>query len=671
MHGIKQNLTNLQGKLMSTLNSTYLPTRYYYDQSSIASAEGVKERCEAETKERALPFDVVKFALANLPQGSKLSSSALEERVSRILTGLSSDNSCQEDLPILEALKNANNPELQQSMEKLIELYRQINNKINKMELERKNLYLANLAKELFIVGDFDKALDLVNTMGHCGDHKNESLCEFAKKMIKMGNFEKAFEYTKAISDDAGKDTLISIVIGSLLKPQHLGGAIKFLDIVTDRKMKTHLFRKISSFFVQDTRIENLVDLVNKMPYDERDYYTLEIAFKNISAENLEKSISLVNTLLKPSSKGLAFWNISIFLKREGNLTRASIFFEKACELYKEALVHIEQDFIEAKRIADVTVRDEYLRILASTLFFYVIKSNIDETVVIERVNEASVSCKNETPKDSDEENGKIRLFDKILEIVQKMSTKCRDSYIKKRTVVLLDLNLIDEASKFCKLMNNSQQKRLVLQEIHNVANKKDVNIHASEFFNAEPSDKRDHLVFKSIDEILEEDFEVALKISNAMIDNAVKALTLLKISNYLQERNFARASIVFGQAHAAFNDVYEHIYIKIAKAHKMEDVIERDQVYEIIILALLFDITVENLEDINKIIEAVSNPTLKNILRQKMDDLVAAFNAGVDINELDHMLFSKKFSIVPKGPRGDLLEPSLLPQVLTRTVCD
>ena len=125
------------------------------------------------------------------------------------------------------------------------------------------------------------------------------------------------------------------------------------------------------------------------------------------------------------------------------------------------------------------------------------------------------------------------------------------------------------------------------------------------------------------------------------MVDPAVKSLTLLKISNYLQIHKPEQASLIYDLAYDGFAKFLPNLPQEIKEVYTIEDANERDQAIEIMVLMLLFDISPTKLVEVDELVKKVQDPKLKKILMDKADKMAEAYDNDAEDVELDQMLFS------------------------------
>lgn len=286
----------------------------------------VKSKQEEEVKEKMLPFDVIKDALANL-NPNKLSPSEL---ISRALTELSND-----DPTILKALPSKeNNPALHEGILNLVTIYKQIKSATTLLNANEREPRLETICKDLLVVGDVDKAIEIAETLVDT-TKKGKALLHISKALIAAGNVDKGLEVARRLPKDFSQEYVQLEIIEALT---NIGESDKLVEYIKTYKgpesekemVQNAAFGKIALASIKKHDIDTTLAIVNKISVIENRSFVMESISKALTAiGNVNAAIQVANQIPIPNQyttdlKGSALINICKTALARGDIDTAS-----------------------------------------------------------------------------------------------------------------------------------------------------------------------------------------------------------------------------------------------------------------------------------------------------------------------------------------------------------
>lgn len=333
--------------------------------------EEVQSKHEEEQKEKVLPYNVLKTALAISTSGV-LSPVELHKKVSYLLTNLStgSDN---ELLPNMEK-----DPILFKSISILVDIYKRIHIESEISDKRKRDATISTLCRDLLAVGDIYKAFKLAETTSRparaikniCQDL---TICDFDKAVevvkildpkeekgylksisgafIAVGNFEKAIEACNRITHEGLRAWALKDIENIFIKRGDLEKAAEIASSITQSNVKRHSFRQIINFLIKAGNFDKAMEVTQKIPEISIQGIVLCDIFKALKdLKIIDKALEVANQIPEPVTQGFVLWDISRACKNLGDINRAS-------ELAKAALEAIG-DLGEAIKVANTLDND-------------------------------------------------------------------------------------------------------------------------------------------------------------------------------------------------------------------------------------------------------------------------------------------------------------------------
>lgn len=295
-----------------------------------------KEDYEKELKEKALPFNIVKSALANLKTESAASPLALSEKVSRVLTDLSND-----DFSILGSLPRVeDDPILHESLFHLVDIYKQIKIYNEIVDVKQRESFFQILTEDLLEVGDIDKAIEIANKIVAPQQRENK-FAEISEHLAARGDFDRAVELANKIgNNDYLRNFVFKKISKYMLMNNNIDKAIEATNKIDQVNDRVNAIFEISSFLekkgdheksaevatkaysVISEVIENIDKIIEKAKLAPRDddkdealsgiiYLLLRI----MNPQNVKKAFEVADMIIDDDTKAIMIDNIKDTLK--------------------------------------------------------------------------------------------------------------------------------------------------------------------------------------------------------------------------------------------------------------------------------------------------------------------------------------------------------------------
>lgn len=347
--------------------------------------EEVKLKQEEETKERPLPFYIVKKAFQNYVvnedvQNQKpdtvFSSLQLRDKISSSLTALSNG-----DLSILERLPSKkNDPILHKSLFDIVNIYKQFNNCNKIFDENKRTKALELVSKDLIRVGDIDKVIQVAMTIPSSPAGQDASKNIF-QALIVGGNVDKAIEIVNSFESITDKYPTLRNIL-RILVSVNLDKAIEIATNVINVTpcFKIHMLDCISKNLLEIGNVKKSIEVANSLPDHMRDFALSRISETLVKFDNIDYAIEIANTIPDDSLKGSALWNISIAIR--GNAGRAA-------QIAQTALVIINRVIEEALAVPNIHYRERFLTRICCDLIF---ADNIDKSIEVAKKITTSVT---------------------------------------------------------------------------------------------------------------------------------------------------------------------------------------------------------------------------------------------------------------------------------------
>lgn len=269
----------------------------------------VKEKQEAEAKEKALPFDVVKIALANL--NSETAPYKLCKKISCDLTDLSNGN-----LDILRALPTQEkDPDLHKSLFKIVEIYKQLNTAEKIVEVDKKKSELKKISNLLLEVGDYyksmavalqseqipvfinictkmaehceiDTAITLTNEMQI--DLNNKLIETFIEKIKDMGNIYQAIKFADGLTGFYQGRLAFNLVITALIERGDIDKVLEITNNMYRQKLSTDDPEKIATALIKNGNLDKALEVAAK--FYQNASIIVPIAVKMVEIGDVDKT---------------------------------------------------------------------------------------------------------------------------------------------------------------------------------------------------------------------------------------------------------------------------------------------------------------------------------------------------------------------------------------------
>lgn len=392
----------------------------------------VKYKTEAETKEKALPFDIIKSALANLYPVETLTPVQLSEKVTRLLTDLSNENLNDEDLFILSELPpKKTDPELHENISSLVKIYKNIKEAGEILNSFDKGKAYKKLVKKLLLNGDKDQAIDVIEKILRTakelpiGSQESQKLLTYAiEALIKAGEVDTAILIVDNITDNFTRESTKSDICEALARSGNSDQAFELAKTLTDSDIRMNSAYKIiigilakNAEIDEDTEIdedseadfENQIDFIaafdtaidklNILSSNDRDWILSQLcnqAFLRLSFYNaFDTAIKLADKIGNPSTRGFKLWEIYVKLRANLYDFLAPSVYEKAREAFNEAILNIDREIEDAEKISNTDVRDNAYEVIVEVLLTKINKSNIKKAnEVAEKITDAGTKIR-------------------------------------------------------------------------------------------------------------------------------------------------------------------------------------------------------------------------------------------------------------------------------------
>jgi tetratricopeptide (TPR) repeat protein len=293
--------------------------------------EEMKVKQEESEKKAALPYDIVRTALANLFPDAAISHEKLRNKISSVITAVS-----EGDKSILEVL----NPHEKIAILSLANIYAELSQPIESLE---------KFLSDLLALGDFDKAI------------------EFAKSLTDINNIIKPIalgQIYNAVKEEGN--------LGKMIEIAHHMPPVSIKKLVMGQECSKAL-RAIDD-------ADQFIELIEKASLSEgvKEYHIImNLIRKWTEVGNIDKAIEIANKIPQAATRGYVFLDIFESLKKNGDKDRASEIGETAMYNFQQAIDNIDEAIKIANEKIDIDRRDAELLHITHTLLKIVNPRNL------------------------------------------------------------------------------------------------------------------------------------------------------------------------------------------------------------------------------------------------------------------------------------------------------
>jgi tetratricopeptide (TPR) repeat protein len=366
----------------------------------IASAD-----IEAVRKQKALPFDVVRNALANLYPEGAVSPIILREKVTHLMTSLSSNNLNEEDKFILKSIDSKEkDPMLHNCITDLVDAYRRIDsfkeiheksesinldfllelgdfdkaleicNNISETSVlfHEKSKVFGQISNALLRKGDVDKSLEIANKMSN-DLFKEDQLQKISIAFAKIGNDDKAVEVANRISYVNLKEYCLSEISLALTKIGNVDKALEIYFSITDINRRSALLLELSQILIKKDNTDKALEIAKLMHGTVKNETLFKICVSLALHDNFDKFIEISDNITDKVMQLDLMWKTSNYLNGKDNCEIEKIIDEKLQKTIDEFIGNSDKYIQDAKEIIEDEERNKSL---SKIVFILLIKPN-------------------------------------------------------------------------------------------------------------------------------------------------------------------------------------------------------------------------------------------------------------------------------------------------------